>query len=338
MEKHIFVIGLGSMGKRRIRNLQSLGYKNLIGFDLREDRKIEVRNKYFIKTVDTFEQAIELFQFEAFVISVPPDLHYYYLNKAIDLKIPAFVEASVVDTQMDEIIKKSKEKNIFIAPSCTLHFHPAIKKITEIIKTNELGHITNIIYHSGQYLPDWHTYENVKDFYVSKKETGGGREIVPFELTWITLLFGFPDRITGFFKKTIKIDGAEEIDDTYNILLDFGTMIFNLNVDVVSRFASRRLMINGDEKQLIWNWEDNLIKIFDPNEDKWNSIYYDTLSAEFGYNKNITEQMYIDEMNSFIKAIDNIGTYPNTLLHDHKVLKILYNVEKSCTSNKIINN
>lgn len=338
MEKKILVIGLGSMGKRRIRNLQNLGYKNLIGFDLREDRRTEVKNKFSINTVDSFDEAIKLFQFEAFIISVPPDLHFFYLNKAVDLEIPAFVEASVVDTEMEQIIKKSNEKNIFIAPSCTLHFHPAIKKITEIIKTNELGQLSNIIYHSGQYLPDWHTYENVSDFYVSKKITGGGREIVPFELTWITLLFGFPSRITGFFKKTIEIDGAEEIDDTYNILLDFGTMIFNLNVDVVSRFASRRLMINGEKKQLIWNWEENLIKIFDPNEDNWSSIYYDTLSAESGYNKNITEQMYIEEINTFMKAVNSLETYPNTLLHDHNVLKILYKVEESCISNKIIIN
>ncbi len=32
------VIGLGSMGKRRIRCLQSLGHTDMIGFDIRNDR------------------------------------------------------------------------------------------------------------------------------------------------------------------------------------------------------------------------------------------------------------------------------------------------------------
>ena len=49
----------------------------------------------------------------------------------------------------------------------------------------------------GSILPDWHTYEDVSEYYVSKKETGGGREIVPFELTWITLVLGFPKRVVG---------------------------------------------------------------------------------------------------------------------------------------------
>ena len=40
------IIGLGSMGKRRIRNLQYLGYSKIFGFDLNEDRRQEAVNKY----------------------------------------------------------------------------------------------------------------------------------------------------------------------------------------------------------------------------------------------------------------------------------------------------
>ena len=40
------VIGLGSMGKRRVRCLQTLQIKDIIGFDLREDRRLEAKNKY----------------------------------------------------------------------------------------------------------------------------------------------------------------------------------------------------------------------------------------------------------------------------------------------------
>ena len=45
----VLVIGLGSMGKRRIRNLLKLGYKDIIGFDIRTDRINEVNKKYHIK-------------------------------------------------------------------------------------------------------------------------------------------------------------------------------------------------------------------------------------------------------------------------------------------------
>lgn len=335
MNKSILVIGLGSMGKRRIRNLKALEIKTIVGFDLRSDRREEVETVYNISTFETFEEAIRKEKFDAFVISLPPDLHHIYMKKAVEMEIPAFIEASVLDTDFLEIIASANKKNVLMAPSCTLNFHPAIKNISDIVKSGELGCISNFIYHSGQYLPDWHSYEDVSEYYVSNKSTGGGREIVPFELTWITMMLGFPKRVVGFYKKSIEIKGAESIDDTYNLLMDYGNSIFNLSVDVVCRYATRRLLINGDKKQLFWNWDDNAIKLFDPKLGIWQEIKYDTISAQEGYNKNITEQMYIDEMDAFIKGIEHKSEYPNTLEHDHKVLKLLYAVERSDETNHI---
>jgi predicted dehydrogenase len=216
---YYLVVGLGSMGKRRIRNLLSLGINEIIGFDKRNDRRKEAKELYSIETFDNINEITKNFKLNALIISVPPDVHHIYMKLALNLKIPAFIEASVVDTDLDNIILESKAKDVLLAPSCTLSFHPAIKKISKIIESKELGNISNYLYHSGQYLPDWHNYEKVSDYYVSSKETGGGREIVPFELTWITLLLGMPERVVGFFKKTIEIEGASNIDDTYNLLM-----------------------------------------------------------------------------------------------------------------------
>ena len=69
------------MGKRRVRNLQALGIKNIIGLDEREDRRIESTQNYQIKTVSSFEEAMENFKFDAFVISLPPNIHHVYMKK-----------------------------------------------------------------------------------------------------------------------------------------------------------------------------------------------------------------------------------------------------------------
>jgi len=333
---YFLVVGLGSMGKRRIRNLKSLGFNNIIGFDSRADRRKEAEGLYAIETKNDINEIIKNFKIDAMIISVPPDIHHIYMKLAVNFKIPAFIEASVVDTDLDIIISDSKINDVLLAPSCTLSFHPAIKKIREIVDSEELGNISNYLYHSGQYLPDWHNYEKVSDYYVSKKETGGGREIVPFELTWITLFLGMPKRIVGFYKKTIEIEGATNIDDTYNLLMDFGKSIFNVSVDVVSRYATRRLLINGDKKQLYWNWDENVIKIFNPESSEWKSYVYEIAVAQKGYNKNITEQMYVDEIEAFISAVNKESQYPNSLEHDKAVLNLLYSVEDSDHNNKIV--
>jgi hypothetical protein len=56
---------------------------------------------------------------------------------------------------------------------------------------------------------------------------------------------------------------------------------------------------------------------------------YETAPSQEGYNSNITEQMYMDELKNFIGAIEGTEEFFNTMAYDHKVLKLLYTAEKS---------
>ena len=54
------------------------------------------------------------------------------------------------------------------------------------------------------------------------------------------------------------------------------------------------------------------------------------------YNKNITEQMYIEEISNFIDAIKGKRPFRNSLKNDLKVLQILYALEQSYTDKKLV--
>jgi len=321
------VVGLGSMGKRRVRCLQALGYRDVCGFDSRADRRKEAEEKYGIRTYDNVETAFKEAAPHAVIISVPPDAHHIFMKMAVQRRTHFFVEASVVDTDMDAIRRDADKAGIVGAPSATLRFHPGIRKIGELVKGGALGKISNVIYHCGQYLPDWHTYEKVSEYYVSNPATGGAREIVPFELTWITDIFGLPRKVFGNVRRTIRIPGAEKIDDTYNFLLDYGDLLATITIDVVSRSATRKLTINGDARQLRWDWNKNSVDLFDPAKNEWESLSYEVQKAAAGYNPNIGEQMYIDELRTFIEATAGKGKWLNSLADDHAVLKLLYAIE-----------
>ncbi|HUJ19460.1 MAG TPA: Gfo/Idh/MocA family oxidoreductase [Nitrospirota bacterium] len=326
---NFLVAGLGSMGKRRIRCLKALGYGAIGGLDVRSDRRTEVEEKYGIAVYADFQEALAAVKPDCLIISVPPDVHHLYMKLAIEHGLHFFVEASVVDTDLEEIRKKLRGRRIVAAPSATLLFHPAITQIAAVIRSGQLGKISNIMLHSGQYLPDWHTYEKVSDYYVSNPSTGGAREIVPFELTWVTKLFGFPRRVFGNVRKTIRIPGAESIDDTYNFLLDYDGFLATVTVDVVSRHATRRLLINGDRQQLVWDWDKNHISLFDPAVSRWTVLPYEMKQAEAGYNANIGENMYIDELRDFIDAVRGKKEFINSLEDDQRVLALLYAIERS---------
>jgi len=335
---NILIVGLGSMGKRRVRCLQHLGFgaEQIHGFDLRKDRREEVAQTYGIHVHEAFDSAFEAAQPGAMVISVPPDVHHMHGKKALDLDGPFFVEASVIDGDLEAIIEQAEAQGIPAVPSATMLFHPAIKTVRRIIDEGVLGKLSHMSLHAGQYLPDWHTYEAVEDFYVSQPETGGAREIVPFELTWVTTLFGFPKRVAGVVGKTIDIEGAEAIDDTYNFILDYEGFMVTGIVDVVSRAATRRVLINGERGQLIWDWVEEEVRVYDGERDAWTAHPYDMAAAADGYDAKIGETMYIEEVRAFLNAVTEGDAFPNSLEEDLKVLRLLYAIEDASNTGHMV--
>lgn len=321
------VIGLGSMGKRRIRCLQALGYDDITGYDTREDRRAEAKEKYGVHVLQRCDDIDKAF--DAVIVSVPPDRHLEVMRQAVVAGVPSFIEASVVLAGLEDLEKEARAKNVLVAPSCTLRFHPAIAAIKGIVREEKWGRFTNFSYHSGQYLPDWHPWEKVQDYYVSKKETGGAREIVPFELTWIADVFGSPASVRGLYGATMDV-GAD-IDDTYAMALRFQRGYGVLLVDVVSRYAVRNLILNLERGQVVWKWDEPNIKVYDAGSLRWSVLPYSVDPAHEGYNPNITEKMYLDELKAFIEAVQGKKAFPHSLSEDISILRLLAEAETRLT-------
>lgn len=318
------IIGLGSMGKRRIRCLKALGYEEIIGLDLREDRRNEAQSLYGISTAASLA-GLPFAEIDAIIVSTPPDRHNDCLKLALEQRIPAFVEASVILEGLEAIRAEAERSGVAIYPSCTLRFHPGIKDIKRLVSSGSYGKVTNFTYHCGQYLPDWHPWEDIRDFYVSKKETGACREIVPFELTWLLDILGRPEAVTGFYGKTMDL--GVDIDDSYAMAFrfrdSFGTMI----VDAVARYGIRSLILNLEQAQITWRWDQQYVSLYQAAEQR--SVIYNQpqQQAAAGYNQNIGEKMYIDEIAAFIDALKGVAPYPNSLGDDIEILKLLYRFE-----------
>lgn len=318
------VIGLGSMGKRRIRCLQKLGVDDIFGFDPREDRRKEAQSTYGISVL-TELVAADMAGFDLAVISTPPDVHHLHLSWAIAAKVPAFVEASVISAPLAQLTRQAEANGTVVAPSCTLRFHSAVKDITEIVKSRRYGKVCNYSYHCGQYLPDWHPWEAVTDYYVSNPLTGGAREIVPFELTWLVDAFGWPKTAQGVKCRTADV-GAP-IDDTYAAILMHEGFVGMLMVDVVARQALRKLTVNFESASLSWDWNEGVVHIYEANTGRMIDWHQPKNSAHAGYNANIGEAMYIEEVAAFIAAATGKQTFPNSLQDDLRVLGILEQIE-----------
>jgi predicted dehydrogenase len=313
------------MGKRRIRNLQYLSAGDIVGYDPREDRRDEARERYRVKVVPELGDGMAT-EPDALIISTPPDLHMSYALMAAQHGKHFFTEASVIDEGMDDIIDLCEAKKIVAAPSCTMRFQPSIRVIKDLVANKAIGPILGFTYHSGQYLPDWHPWEDYKSFYVAKRETGGCREIVPFELVWLTWVLGEVGSISCFKEKTMRLD--VDIDDIYQILLHFKKGTFgHLLVDVIARVPYRSCRFLSEEGVIEWVWSSKCVRLYRAAGASWKEYFEPEGFSQEGYIH--AENMYIEEMRAFVDAVRGTKAFPYTFREDKEILKILNAAEES---------
>jgi predicted dehydrogenase len=168
------VIGAGSIGERYIRNLWSLGYRNMV---VLRTRNLPFRDvgqaQVSIKT--TWEQVEQLNPAVAFVCN-PTSMHLPSAMECIKRGIPVLVEKPLSHSTdgLDELSDQAHKKNILVQVGYMMRYHPLIKRISDIISSRLYGNLLQMQSHWGEYLPDWHPWENYKDSYAANRAMGGG--------------------------------------------------------------------------------------------------------------------------------------------------------------------
>jgi predicted dehydrogenase len=323
------VIGLGSMGKRRIRNLKHLRLGDVAGFDLRDDRRQEAEARYGIKTYADLNEALEEWSPQAVVVSTPPDKHLTIARLVLERGKHVFCEIGTTTEGMRAVIDLAAERSRVAFASCTMRFQPSIKKMKSLIDSGAIGKILAYTHHCGQYLPDWHKDEDYRTFYVSRRETGACREMVPFELTWLNWLVGARvDRVTGMQGKVSDLDC--DIDDVYHLLLRYENQaLCHLMIDVVARAAVRSTRVLGTTGTLEWSGSGKLLRHYAAAEGTWTDYPEPKPVVEPGYNEISAEGMYIEEMAAYAAACRGESPNPNSFVDELDVLETLMAAESA---------
>lgn len=323
----VLVVGLGSMGKRRLRNLHALGVDAVAGVDPREDRRAEASGQRALATFASLEEGLATFSPDALVISTPPDRHMDCAYLAVGRGLPCFIEASVVDAErILELHRLTQARGPLVAPSCTMRYFPGPKKVKALIGAGAIGKVVNFNYQTGQYLRDWHPWEAIEDYYVSSRATGGCREIVPFELTWLNDVFGDPQALACLRGRVGDL--GVDIDDIYHCWLRYpGDVTASITVEVLSRpQATRELRVLGTQGELVFSADENAVRVCSVGSPTWTRHGLERGHAADGYIN--PEEPYIAELGDFLAAVGSRGRFPNSLLDDHRVLQLLDELER----------
>lgn len=329
----VIVIGLGSMGKRRIRLIKQIDENvDIVGVDSRTDRREETEEKYQIRTAENIEAALSILPgISCAVISTSPLSHAAIINECLIKGLNVFTELNLVPDRYVENMELASQKGLVLFMSSTFLYRDEIKYIQS--QVHSCTSAVNYSYHVGQYLPDWHPWEDYKSFFVGDKKTNGCRELMAIEFPWLIKTFGNIQSFTVLGSKMSSLEIG--YPDNYQILLEHeGGVKGTLQVDVVSRKAVRNLEVFGEDLYLSWDGSATGLQEYNIDTKEAELVeLYNNVDHQKGYSAFVVENAYKSELEAFIDTVQH-GSKPVYGFNDDlKTLQLIDSIENQVSAN-----
>lgn len=320
------VIGLGSMGKRRIRLIRKYDQAiEICGIDTSEKRRKAVEREFGIDVLDNLEDVVEN-SFDCAFVTAPPLSHRNLIHQCLQRNMHVFTELNLVTDGYDENMELAAQKGKVLFLSSTFLYREEIKYIDHAVHQTKCP--VSYLYHIGQYLPDWHPWENYRDYFVGDQRTNGCREIFAIELPWIVHVFGNIKAVHVMKGHNTGLDIS--YPDSYFVIVEHeeGTRGV-LAVDVVSRKAVRNLEVYAEDLYLAWNGTPESLRYYDYKRKEEVPVkLYDTVERKEGYGSFIIENSYFHEVEAFFAQVKDQVDPIYDFEKDKKILALIDEIER----------
>lgn len=322
----VLVIGLGSMGRRRVRLLKKINPEiDIIGVDQNAERAMTVQDEYGIEVCDNLAEALDNGNAEYAVVCTAPGTHADIICQCLQSNLHVFTELNLISDKYEENMALARERDKVLFLSSTFLYREEIGFIAEQVQNVKSR--LNYSYHVGQYLPDWHPWEKISDYFVSDKRTNGCREILAIELPWLIQAFGEIVSVEVLSGKNTEL--CIDYMDNYLLLIQHSSGHKGmLAVDVMSRKAVRNLEVFGEDLYLSWDGTPDGLKIYDWKMQKEKSInLYERAESVDGYAVFVIENAYENELRVFFAETANAASAKYTFRDDLLTLAWIDRIE-----------
>lgn len=322
---NVLVIGLGSMGKRRIRILRGiLNGGHIFGVDTSRERCAQAEDLYNVMCFNTLDEALKCNTYEAAFVCTPPLTHFSVSRRVLEMGIHVFSEINLIRDGYDELAELANRQKVVYFLSSTPMYRAEMELIHAVTR-----HESSITYnyHVGQYLPDWHPWESYAGFFAGDKRTNGCREIFAIELPWMMQAFG--EIIDVQVSRKHSTDLTIQYDDTYIVILTHArgnTGVFC--VDVCCRKPVRHLELYNQNLYITWDGTPDSLYSFDIETNIMRNIEIsERVEPDPCYAPFVNEDAYFKEVLAFLACIDGQDVPMYTLEKDKKTLEMIDRIE-----------
>ncbi len=288
------IAGLGSIGRRHLRNLVALGEDDIVLY--RTHRGTLEYEDLEAFPVETELAAALAHRPDAVIVSNPTALHMSVAVPAAQAGCALFLEKPIAshpdDLRALEQVLGYRKNKVFTAYQ--FRFNPGLCKVKELLEQGAIGRPLTFACHWGEYLPDWHPWEDYRQGYAARRDLGGGVVLtLCHPLDYLRWLFG---NVREVFAFTGKFSDLEvDVEDTADALFQFeGGVQGSLHLDYFRQPKRHDLEISGTLGTLYWDYESSAVRLAQDTQAER------VFPASEGFERN---QMFVDEMRHFIQVV-----------------------------------
>lgn len=295
----IVVVGSGSIGRRHLRNLARLGMGPRYVYDQDSERARQAAAEGDATPLASLKEVPEVL---AAFICTPTSRHVEAARAFLERSAHLFIEKPISHNLdgVPELLEQARTRQRIVMVGFNLRFHPCLRKIKALLDEGAIGKRLGARIEFGQFLPDWHPWEDYRKGYSANRALGGGIILdAVHEFDYARWLLGEVHEVAGMMG-TI---GSLEIDteDLAAFTLEHeGGAVSEIHLDYLQRVYARTCKVIGSEGTIYWDWHARAVRCFRSSTGTWEDF-----PEPKSYDVNET---YLDEVRAFMAAVE--GTAP----------------------------
>jgi predicted dehydrogenase len=301
------IAGLGSIGRRHLRNLIALGEGDIV---LLRTRKATLPDDeladYPVET--DVQEALLKHKPDAVIVANPTSMHLNIAIPAAEAGCHILLEKPVSNALegLDVLQKTTGKSGSRILVGFQFRYHPTLNKARELIQANTLGKILTVHAHWGEYLPQWHPWEDYRRSYAARPDLGGGVIVtLTHPLDYLRFLL---DEVEALWSFNGHISPLEvDVEDVAEIGLKFvNGAVGGVHVNYFQRPPVHRLEIVGTHGTLRWDNADGILHLhkmpasFGSFSDQPPAPIIESFSPPEGFERN---QLFVAQTRHFIEVV-----------------------------------
>ena len=307
------IAGLGSIGRRHFRNLRALGEHDILLY--RTHKATLPDDELAGVPVETDLHDALAHKPDAVIVSNPTGLHLDVAIPAAEAGCHLFLEKPISHSMegVDKLREAVARNGVRVLVGFQFRFHPGLRTVKDLLARGEIGQPVSVRAHWGEYLPNWHPWEDFRVGYAARPELGGGVVLtLCHPLDYLRMLLGEAEVAWSL---TSNQGLGLPVEDTAEVGLRFANgAVGSVHLDYVQRPPGHWLELVGTEGTIRWDNADGAVKIFRVSNNDW-----ETVLPPAGFERNT---MFADEMKHFVAIMRGEQSPACTLEDGVKVLEM----------------